>query len=72
MLFLQGKTADYVATSTQLSANEVLGWAALGLLRLLPRIRAAQEEQAERRSTAAHVDQRYRGGDPRRHRRFDV
>jgi AraC-like DNA-binding protein len=72
MLLLQGKATDYVAASTQLSANEVLGWAALGLLRLLPRIRRAQEQQAERRSTAAHVGQRYRVGDPRRHRRFDL
>jgi len=72
MLLLQGQTTDYVAASTQLPGNEVLGWAALGLLRLLPRIRAAQEDLAEHASTAVKVDRRYRVGDPRRHRRFDL
>jgi transcriptional regulator with XRE-family HTH domain len=72
MLLLQGKTTDYVVASTQLPASEVLGWAALGLLRVLPRIRAAQESPAEHRATAATVDRRYRVGDPRRHRRFDL
>ncbi len=72
MLFLQGQTTDYVAASTQLPGNEVLGWAALGLLRLLPRIRTAQEDLAEHASTAVKVDRRYRVGDPRRHRRFNL
>jgi hypothetical protein len=72
MLLLQGKTTDYVAASTQLPATEVLGCAALGLLRVLPRIRAAQQSPAEHRSTAANVDRRYRVSDPRRHRRFDL
>jgi hypothetical protein len=72
MLLLQAKTPDYVAASTQLPATEVLGWAALGLLRVLPRIRAAQQGPAEHRSTAVNVDRRYRLGDPRRHRRFDL
>jgi hypothetical protein len=72
MLLLQGKTTDYVAASTQLPASEVLGWAALGLLRVLPRIRSAQQGPAEHRSTAVNVDRRYLVGDPRRHRRFDL
>lgn len=72
MLLMQGKTADYIAASTQLPTSEVLGWAALGLLRILPRIRAAQQRAAEHRSTAVNVDRRYRVGDPRRHRRFDL
>jgi hypothetical protein len=72
MLLLQGKTTDYVAVSTQLPMDEVLGWAALGLLRVLPRIRAAQQGAAEHRSTAVNVDRRYGVGDPRRHRRFDL
>jgi hypothetical protein len=72
MLFLQGKTTDYVAASTQLPASEVLAWAALGLLRLLPRIRSAQQGPTEHRSTAVNVDLRYLVGDPRRHRRFDL
>lgn len=72
MLLLQGKPTDYVAASTQLPMNEVLGWAALGLLRLLPRIRASQKDAAERSSTAVHVDRRYRVGDARRPRRFDL
>ena len=72
MLLLQGKTTDYVAASTQLPGNEVLGWAALGLLRVLPRIRAAQEGAAKHSSTAVSVDRRYRVGDTRRHRRFDL
>jgi hypothetical protein len=42
MLFLQGQTTDHVAASTRLPATEVLGWAALGLLRVMPRIRAAR------------------------------
>jgi DNA-binding phage protein len=72
MLLLQGKTTDYVAASTKLPASEVLGWAALGLLRVLPRIRAAQPSPAEHRSTAVNVDRRYRVGDPRRHRRSSL
>jgi DNA-binding phage protein len=72
MRFLQGQTTDYVAASTQLPGNEVPGWAALGLLRVLPRIRAAQEGAAKHSSTAVSVDRRYRVGDPRRHRRFDL
>lgn len=70
MLLLQGKTTDYVAASTQLPGTEVLGWAVLGLLRVLPRIRAAREGAAQQRSMAVNVDRRYRVGDPRRHRRF--
>lgn len=72
MLLLQGKTTDYVAASTQLTTNEVLGWAALGLLRVLPRIRVAQEGPTEPRATAVHVDMRYPLHDPRRHRQFDL
>ena len=72
MFLLQGKPTDYVATSTQLPASEVLGWSALGLLRVLPRIRAAQQSSAERHPTAVNVDHRYQVGDPRRHRRFDL
>ncbi len=72
MLLLQGKTTDYVAASTQLPMDEVLGWAALGLLRLLPYIHASQKDAAERPSTAVHVDRRYRVDDARRHRRFDL
>jgi hypothetical protein len=72
MLLLQGQTTDYVAASTRLSGREVLGWAVLGLLRVLPRIRAAQEGAAEHRSAPVSVDRRYRVGDPRRHRRFDL
>lgn len=72
MLLLQGKTTDYVAASTKLPASEVLGWAALGLLRVLPRIRAAQQSPAEHHSTVVNVDRRYRVSDPRRHRRFDL
>jgi hypothetical protein len=72
MLLLQGQTTDYVTASTQLPENEVLGWAVLGLLRVLPRICAAQEDAAEHRSTAVNIDRRYRVGDPRRHRQFDL
>jgi hypothetical protein len=72
MLLLQGQTTDYVAASTQLPGNEVLWRATLGLLRVLPRIRAAREGAADRSSTAVNVDRRYRVGDPRRHRRFGV
>jgi AcrR family transcriptional regulator len=72
MRFLQGQTTDYVAASTQLPGTEVLGWAALGLLRVLPRIRAAREGTVKHSSTAVSVDRRYRVGDPRRHRRFDL
>jgi hypothetical protein len=43
MLLLQCKTTDYVAASTKLPASGVLGLAALGLLRVLPSIRAAQQ-----------------------------
>jgi hypothetical protein len=70
MLLLQGQTTDYVAASTQLPENKVLGWAVLGLLRVLPRICAAQEDMAEH--TAVNIDRRYRVGDPRRHRQFDL
>ncbi|MGA2454554.1 MAG: hypothetical protein ABSG93_13635 [Solirubrobacteraceae bacterium] len=72
MLLLQGKTTDYVAASTQLPGTEVLGWAVLGLLRVLPRIRVEPEGAAEQLSMAVNVDRRYRVGDPRRHRRFDL
>jgi hypothetical protein len=72
MFLLQGQSTDYVAASTQLSDTEVLGWAALGLLRILPRIQAAQEAPALSAATAVSVDRRYRVGDPRRHRRFAV
>jgi hypothetical protein len=50
----------------------VLGWAALGLLRVLPRIQAAQADAGGNRSSAVHVDRRFPTGDPRRHRRFAV
>jgi hypothetical protein len=72
MLLMQGKTVDYVAASTQLPANVVLGWAALGLLRILPRIREVAPGPTEHPSTAVNVDRRYRAGDPRRHQRFDL
>jgi hypothetical protein len=72
MFLLQRQTTEYVAASTQLPATEVLGWAALGLLRVIPRIRAARTDPVQHRSTATTVDRRYRVGDPRRHRRFDV
>jgi hypothetical protein len=55
MLLLQSQTMEYVAASTQLSGNEVVGWATLGLLRVLPRIRAANEGTAQPSSTAVRV-----------------
>jgi hypothetical protein len=39
MFLLQDKSARRVAQSNQMSETEVLGWAALALLRLLPRMR---------------------------------
>ncbi|HTB69648.1 MAG TPA: hypothetical protein VK707_01535 [Solirubrobacteraceae bacterium] len=43
MLLFQGLPAAEVGRSTQLSEVRVLGWAALGLLRLLPELRANQK-----------------------------
>lgn len=40
LLFLQRQSADEVARSTKLSQTEVMAWAALGLLRILPQLRA--------------------------------
>lgn len=78
MLLLQRLPVDRVAASTQLPETEVLAWAALGLLRVMPCVRAAGKgsisgsPRTEPRSTAASVDRRYRVRDPRRHRSFDA
>jgi hypothetical protein len=71
MFLLQSQTTEYVVASTQLPTTEVLGWAALGLLRVIPRIRAIAATTLQP-SGATAVDRRYRVGDPRRHRNLDV
>jgi hypothetical protein len=78
MLLLQGLPTDRVAWSTKYSETEVLGWAALGLLRILPRTREAflptaqpgewdvgTIEKPPLRSSRQRW--RYPIGDPRRH-----
>jgi hypothetical protein len=82
MLMLQGLPTDRVARSAQLPETQVLGWAALGLLRTLPRIRdllSGSEQAVDAdafqdgdHSAASTVDHRYRVGDPRRHRSFNL
>jgi hypothetical protein len=77
MLLFQGLSTDRVAWSTKLSEAEVLGWASLGLLRLLPRLRELtrlpsglddddSETAEEPVLTPAHHTWRYPIGDPRR------
>jgi hypothetical protein len=83
MLMLQRLSTDRVAVSTRLPEVQVLGWAALGLLRMLPRIREALSSPARVAQAHSHssdrasprltsIDRRYRVGDPRRHRSFDI
>jgi hypothetical protein len=82
MLMLQGLSVDRVARSVQLPEMQVLGWATLGLLRTLPRLRKElpDAERASAPDSAPNftdtgpttIDHRYRVGDPRRHRSFTV
>ncbi len=78
MLMLQGLSADRVARSTQLPETQVLGWASLGLLRVLPRIREAMASSLQTAGQpsedpdgtvlrSSSNPQRYPIGDPRRY-----
>ncbi|HXN36659.1 MAG TPA: hypothetical protein VN892_01355 [Solirubrobacteraceae bacterium] len=73
MLLLQDLPTERVVWSTKYPETEVLGWAALGLLRILPRIREAihapsvlESAEAELRRPSSQL-WRYPLGDPRRH-----
>lgn len=78
MLLLQGLPTERVAWSTKYPETQVLGWASLGLLRVLPRAREAAQPLSQADGWAveptsepllkpSNQSMRYPIGDPRRH-----